>query len=298
MTNKVAQAGENVVDVVHAQLGQQGALMRTAMDWLVENGMAFLVNMLVALLMLAIGRGLIHLAGRAIRTALRRTGRVNELLESFAVSSATKIMWALLIMMVLQKLGVNVAPLIAGLGVTGFIVGFACQESLANLAAGIMIAINQPFKVGDFVEIGGNMGVVRELNMMAATLTTGDNKRVVVPNKVIWGAPITNYTAMDVRRVDMTVGISYGSDIALARRLILDVFTASGLVLSDPEPVVGVLAMADSSVNLAMRPWVKTPDYWTAYFMIMQNVKTAFEANGITIPFPQMEVYLKEMPKI
>jgi small conductance mechanosensitive channel len=188
---------------------------------------------------------------------------------------------------------VNIAPLIAGLGVTGFIVGFAFQESLGNLAAGMMIAINHPFRVGDLVEIGGIMGTVKELNMMAATLATPDNKKIVVPNKIIWGSPITNFTAVDKRRMEIAVGISYGADIGKARRVALEVLRAHPLVLKNPEPVAEVNSFGESSVNLVLRPWATPDDYWKAFFELNRQVKEAFDKNGVEIAFPQMDVHMK-----
>ena len=304
MTNTTEQLATGTVAVVQKQvtevtqaLGAEVSngreMLNLALKWLAENGINFLVNVLVALLLLVVGSYAIRLLTGATRKALQRTRRVNSLLEVFLCSVVNKTAWVLLLMIVLQRLGVNIAPLIAGLGVTGFILGFAFQESLGNLASGMMIAINQPFKVGDYVAVGGIEGSVRELNMMAATLATGDNKKVVVPNKVIWGAPITNYTAMDKRRVDMAVAVAYGMDIRKARRVALDVMRSHPLVLADPAPIAEVLSMGDSAVNLVMRPWTKPADYWTVLFAVNQAVKEAFDKNGIEIPFPQLEVRMK-----
>ena len=186
---------------------------------------------------------------------------------------------------------IDIAPLIAGLGVTGFILGFAFQESLANLAAGVMISLNRPFTVGDFVEVSGGTGVVKELNMMATTLSTPDNKVVIVPNKAVWGSAITNYTAMDTRRVDMVVGISYGADISKAKEVITKVIEGIDQCLADPAPMVEVVEMADSSVNLVARPWSKTADYWDVFFAFHHQIKVALDEAGIEIPFPQMDVH-------
>lgn len=283
----------DVTQALGAEVSNGREMLNIALKWLAENGGTFLVNVLVALLLLAVGANLIGFLTRATRKALQRTRRVNSLLEAFLCSVVNKAAWVLLLMIVLQRLGVNIAPLIAGLGVTGFILGFAFQESLGNLASGMMIAINQPFKVGDYVSVGGIEGAVQELNMMAATLATADNKKVVVPNKVIWGAPITNYTATDKRRIEIAVGIAYGADIGKARRIALDVLRAHPLVLADPAPIVEVLSMGDSAVNLVLRPWTKPGDYWTVLFAVNQAVKEAFDKNGVEIPFPQLDVHMK-----
>ena len=304
MSNVVQQASTGAVVAVQKQVAEVTQVLSAEVDsgreivtvvlrWFAENGLSFLVNFLVSLLLLLLGSHAIRLLTKATHKALHKTGRVNALLQNFVCSVVNKTAWVLLLMIVIQRLGVNIAPLIAGLGVTGFILGFAFQESLGNLAAGMMIAINQPFGVGDYVSVGGIEGSVRELNMMAATLATADNKKVMVPNKVIWGAPITNYTATDKRRVDLAISIAYGQDITKAKRIALDVLRAHPLVLAAPEPLVEVLALGDSAVNLVIRPWSKPSDYWTVYFTVIQSVKESFDKNGIEIPFPQLEVRMK-----
>jgi len=304
VTNATQQISTGAVEVVHKQVGEVTQalasqvdsgreIMTVALAWFAENGISFLVNLLTALLLLLVGAHVITLATNATSKALAKTGRVNALLQNFLCSVVNKTAWVLLLMIVLQRLGINIAPLIAGLGVTGFILGFAFQESLGNLAAGMMIAINQPFKVGDYVAVGGIEGSVSELNMMATTLATADNKKVVVPNKVVWGAAITNYSATDKRRVELAIGIAYGEDIGKAKRVAMDVLRAHPLVLKDPAPLVEVLTLGDSAVNLVLRPWSKPTDYWTVYFEALQAVKEAFDKNDIELPFPQLDVRMK-----
>ena len=295
-TGTVAAAQKPVANVANAfaeEVSSGRSMLNAALKWLAENGVSFLVDLVVAGILLLVGSHLIHWVTVSARKALQKSGRVNALLETFLCSVVHKTSWALLLMIVVQRLGINIAPLIAGLGVTGFILGFAFQESLGNLAAGMMIALNQPFKVGDYVSAGGVEGTVQELNMMAATLTTSDNKMVMVPNKVIWGTPITNYTAMDKRRVEIPACVAYGADIAKAKRVALDLMRAHPLIFRDPEPIAEVLSLGDSSVNLILRPWVKPENYWTVFFAINQDLKDAFERNGIEIPFPQLEVRMK-----
>ena len=217
--------------------------------------------------------------------------RVSDILEKFAVDVLRKTLWVFLLMVALSQIGIEMMPIIAGLGVAGFIVGFAFQESLGNLAAGLMVLLNAPFKIGDFVEAAGVSGVVKGLNLMATTLTTPDNKLVICPNSSIWGSSITNYSAMATRRVDMVVGISYSADISEAKTLISGVLAGDDLVLSDLEPVVEVVEMADSSINLVVRPWCKTEDYWAVYFKMNHELKDLLDKNGIEIPFPQMDVH-------
>ena len=192
--------------------------------------------------------------------------------------------------MVLQRLGVNVGPLVAGLGVTGFIIGFAFQETLGSFAAGMMIALNQPFKVGDYVVAGGVEGVVLELNMMATVFATEDNKKVVVPNKVVWGSAITNFSALGKRRVDTKVAVDYGTDLKKAVEVAREAIKSIPGVLADPPPAVAVASLDDSAVTINLRPWAACADYWTVYSAAQEAVKKAFEANDIKIPFKQLVV--------
>ena len=267
-----------------------------AKEWLVVNGIDFLVNVIVFFVILIIGKIVISTISNVTRKALQKSNRVSDMLQGFAVNIVSKVLWVIVLMIALQRLGIDIAPLIAGLGVTGFIVGFAFQESLGNLASGLMIALNQPFKVRDFVETGGISGEIQELNMMATTMITLDNKKVVIPNKSVWGSAIINYTALDKRRVDLAVGISYGSDIGKAKKTIIEALKEIKEVLSDPMPEVEVLEMADSSVNLAVRPWCKPDDYWIVFFKANQAAKEALDRGNVTIPFPQLDVHHHGLP--
>ena len=267
-----------------------------AKEWVVVNGIDFLVNVIIFFVILIIGKIVVSTISNVTRRALQKSNRVSEMLQGFAVNIVSKVLWVIVLMIALQRLGIDIAPLIAGLGVTGFIVGFAFQESLGNLASGLMIALNQPFKVGDFVETGGISGVVDELNMMATTMTTLDNKKVVIPNKSVWGSAITNYTALDKRRVDLGVGISYGSDINKAKSAIMSALKEVKEILSDPPPEVEVETMGDSSVNLVVRPWCKSDDYWTVFFKANQAVKEGLDRGNVTIPFPQLDVHHYGLP--
>ena len=194
----------------------------------------------------------------------------------------------------LGRLGVDVTPIIAGLGVTGFILGFAFQESLGNLASGLMIAINEPFKIGDYVVIAGLEGVVQKVDMMATTLATGDNKKIVIPNKSAWGGPITNFSALGRRRVDIKIGIDYGCDVAKAIKVALETIPTVPNVLTDPAPSVLVASLDDSQVTLNLRPWADGANYWGVYNDTQVAIKSAFEKNGISIPFPQLTVHLND----
>ena len=259
-------------------------------EWMAGSGVDLLTNLLVSAVILLVGWVVIRLVDKALRKAMARANR-KVLLVNFIVSVVTKVGWAILLVTILSRLGVDVTPLIAGLGVTGFILGFAFQESLGNLASGLMIAINEPFKVGDVVDAAGHTGSVLEVNMMATVMLTPDNKRIVLPNKGVWGGPIVNYSAMDTRRVDLQVGIAYGEDVEKAVSVIRDAVRRVPGVLATPEPAVAVAGLDASQVTLHVRPWAKNADYWSVRSATLQTVKEELDRVGIEIPFPQVVVH-------
>jgi small conductance mechanosensitive channel len=260
--------------------------------WIVENGPSFAVDIIAFLLLLIVGKIIVGAICNVAGKALSKAERVSELLKKFALDSLRKVLWVVVLMVALPRIGIDVAPLIAGLGVAGFVIGFAFQETLGNLASGVMILLNQPFKNGDFVEAGGHSGVVRELNLMATTMTSGDNRKIIVPNKAVWGGSITNFSTLGTRRVDLTVGIGYTSDIAKAQATLYRILKSNDKIINDPAPVVEVVELADSSVNFVVRPWCATADYWDVYFDVTRKVKEEFDKEGIEIPFPQMDVHV------
>ena len=192
----------------------------------------------------------------------------------------------------LSQLGVSLGPLLAGLGIAGFIVGFALQDSLSNFASGLMILIYRPFDVGDTVDVNGAFGTVRHMSLVNTTVLTYDNQTLIVPNNQVWQNIIKNLTDQKIRRVDMTFGISYGDDVEKAERVLHQIVTSWDRTLKEPEPMIHLHELGDSSVNFVVRPWVKTEDYWDTYWYITRQVKLRFDAEGITIPFPQRDVHL------
>jgi small conductance mechanosensitive channel len=199
---------------------------------------------------------------------------------------------AFVIIAALGQLGVQTASLVAVLGAAGLAVGLALQGSLANFAAGLLLIIFKPFKVGDFIEGGGVSGVVEEVGIFTTMMNSPDNKKLVVPNAKMTSDNIVNYTAKQVRRVDLVAGVSYRDDLDKVKRVLGEILAADSRILKDPAPTVGVLALAESSVNLAVRPWVKTADYWDVFFATQESIKKRFDAEGISIPFPQQDVHL------
>ncbi len=290
MTNET-EVAESVGDALCTQLDEGREVATQAMTWITEKGLDFAVNLVVAALIFLVGWLLIKVVNSLVRRALMRGKAKQTLFVNFICSVVSKSCWALLLVMVAGKLGVNVGPLIAGLGVTGFILGFAFQESLGNLASGMMIAINEPFKVGDWVDAAGHSGSIVEVNMMATIMTSADNKRIVIPNKSVWGGPIVNYNALGIRRVDMQVGIDYGEDVRRAIEVITQLLLDDKRVLRDPAPVVAVASLDASAVTLNIRPWAKSADYWDVRSDTLTDVKAALTNAGISIPFPQVTIH-------
>lgn len=226
------------------------------------------------------------------RSAFNRIPTLSKLLSGFLVMAVYWLTIAFGLMVVLAALGVNITPLFALVGGASFIIAFALQETLSNLAAGLMIMINRPFDEGDYVLVAGLGGTVKHVSVVSTTVTTPDNQVIVIPNSKVWGDVITNVTASETRRVDLVFGISYGDSIELAQKVLEEVVAQHPLVLKDPAPVIRVNELADSSVNFIVRPWSKTGDYWTVYWDLQRAVKEAFDNNGISIPFPQTDMHL------
>ena len=288
-----AQAtGAKIADSVSRQAAEGHAFLKQALAWLTENGLDFAVNVLSAILILIVGGLVVKCITAAVRKALMKSKRVDELLRTFICSVVSKTGWAILFVIALGRLGVDVGPLVASLGVTGVVLGFAFKESLGSLASGLMIALNHPFKVGDYVIAGGVEGAVTELNMMATVLATADNKKVTVPNAAVWGSAITNFSALGKRRVDTVVAVAYGTDITKAVDVARAALQKVPGVLADPAPAVAVGSLGDSAVIINVRPWAACADYWSVFSGAQQAVKEAFEREGITIPFPQINVHM------
>ena len=219
---------------------------------------------------------------------------MSHLLRRMIVSSVRNVIVMIGALIAIQQLGISLAPLLAGLGIIGFIIGFALQDSLANFASGIMILLYRPFDVGDLVDAGGVSGRVSHMSLVNTSFKTLDNQKLIVPNNIIWQSVITNVTAQRTRRIDLVFGISYGDDIEKAERVLREVVAAEENVLDDPEPVIRVHELGESSVKFVVRPWVKTGDYWDTYGALTKAVKIAFDKEGISIPFPQRDVHVIE----
>jgi len=257
------------------------------------NSPDILFRLLMFIAILFVFRILSRITKRVVKAASDRSSlNMSALLKRILISTSGGIVMVTGILMALSQIGISLAPMLAGLGVAGFIVGFALQDTLGNFAAGAMILIYRPFDVDDIVEVTGAFGTVQKMNLVSTTITTLDNQTLVIPNSKIWGDVIKNVTAQDIRRVDLEFGIGYDDDIEHAERILTEIVSAHEKVLKDPEPNVKLHTLGDSSVNFIVRPWTETDDYWDVYWDIMREVKVRFDREGISIPFPQRDVHL------
>lgn len=258
-----------------------------------DNAPDMVFRLLIFLAIIFLFRIFSRVTRKVVRAASDRSSlKMSSLLKNMMVSISGGTVMAIGVLMALSQIGISLAPMLAGLGVAGFIIGFALQDSLSNFAAGGMILIYRPYDVDDFVEVTGASGLVKKMNLVSTTITTFDNQTLVVPNSKIWGDVIKNVTAQNVRRVDLEFGIGYDDDIELAEKVLAEIVEAHEKVLKKPKHNIRLHTLGDSSVNFIVRPWVKTVDYWNVYWDIMREVKMRFDQEGISIPFPQRDVHV------
>ena len=248
-------------------------------------------NIAYAIIILAIGFWGAKMIARLVKGLMERhdadqalTGFVGNLVNALVVTFA--------VIAALNKVGIQTTSLIAIVGAAGLAIGLALKDSLGNFAAGVMILIFKQFKAGDFIEAAGVLGVVETLNVFSTQLKTGDNRTVYVPNGKLIGDNITNYSTKPTRRIDMVIGVSYDADLSHVKKVLEDILAKESRILKDPAPTIGVLELADNSVNFAFRPWVNAADYWGVHFDLHAAVKTRFDEEGIGIPYPQRDVHL------
>ena len=263
--------------------------------WIAEQGPRLVFNVLMFVAILFGFRIVAGVARRVARRAVVSSRlRLSKLMQDTIVSWCSKAVMILGLLIAMSQLGVSVGPLLAGLGIAGFVIGFALQDTLANFASGIMILIYRPYDVGDLIETGAAFGKVREMSLVSTTILTLDHQTLVVPNGKIWGDIIRNVTAQTLRRVDMTFGVSYTDDIPKVEALLHAIIAEHDKILDDPEPMIHLHELGESSINFIVRPWVKTDDYWDVYWDVTREVKMRFDREGVSIPFPQRDVHLYE----
>ena len=249
------------------------------------------IKLLLALATFIIGRWIARALVNGMRAAMTRA-KVDPTLASFLGNVAYGLILAVVIVSALGQLGVSTTSAAALLGGAGVAIGLSLKDQLSSFAAGVMLIMFRPFKQGDFIDAGGVTGVVEEIRIIATVMRTPDNQEVTVPNAQIWGSTITNFNARDTRRISLAIGISYDSDIRLAKEIALELCQADERVLSDPAIWIGLTELGDSAVVITVRPWTKTSDYWQTRSDLLEAIKLRYDAAGISIPFPQMDVHL------
>lgn len=291
----ISSTGEITKEIFETQvaLGLLQQWLDSGKEWIIENGPQWAFKLVIFVLILVVFSMLANIARRIVGRALASSRvHASKLLQDLLASIAGKAVFLVGILIALAQLGIQIGPVLAGLGIVGFIIGFALQETLSNFAAGVMILIYRPFDVGDAVETGGISGKVKQMNLVSTTITTFDNQRVIVPNRKIWGDVIRNINAEKIRRVDMLFSIGYDDDPDLADRILHEIVDHHELALDDPPPVIRLHTLGESSVDFIVRPWVKSEDYWEAYWHITRAVKKRFDEEGISIPFPQQDMHI------
>ena len=290
MANTEETAATEVMDVtemIPTDMDQVGQLWGQVQDVVAVWGL----KVIAAIAIFIIGRWVAMGLRRGIRRMMQKAD-VDPIIIGF-VGSITYIgLLAFVIIAALGQLGIQTTSFIAILGAAGLAIGLALQGSLANFAAGFLMIIFRPFKVGDFIEGAGVAGVVEAIQIFTTTLKTGDNKIIIIPNAKLSGDNIINYSAQTRRRVDMTVGVAYDADLSKVRDVLKDIISKESRVHADPEPLIAVAELADNSVNFVVRVWTDTSDYWGVKFAMTETIKNRFDEAGIGIPFPQRDIHI------
>jgi len=268
--------------------------MENISTWVSEHGIDWGIKIAIAIAIFIIGKMIARMVANLAKKALQRAG-TDTMLVNFLGSIIYSVLIIAVLLAAVDSLGVNVTSLMAILGAAGLAVGLALKDSLSNFAAGVMIIVFRPFKIGDFITAGGCSGVVDEIGLFATLMHTGDNQRIIVPNSGILGGNITNTSALPTRRIDLVIGIGYEDNIGKAREIIMSILDADERVLKDPAAAVAVGDLGDSSVNLNVRPWVNSGDYWPLRADLLEGIKVKLDEAGISIPYPQQDVHMHEV---
>lgn len=255
------------------------------------NPERFIPRVIAFLVILAIAIALTRLVRKSFKK-LQSMHKISSIFGTLMRKVLNAIIWIVAAVFILQDFGVDLTPVIAGLGISGVVLGFALQETIASFFSGFIIAVKRPFEIGDYVSIGGTEGTVKTMDIMGVSLATGDNKLITMSNKNVWGSVIINSSALDKRRIDMIVPVAYDTDLVKAKDVISSVILSYPEVLKDPEAKIEVHTLADSSINFIVRPWVANADYWTVYWRFQKEIVDAFRANGIEIPYNKLDVTL------
>ena len=255
------------------------------------QGVELAINVAIAIAIFYIGKFFVSMIVRGMRKVMQKQ-EIDKTLETFVSNLVRMVLMVVVAIAAISALGIETTSFIAIFGAAGLAVGLALQGSLSNFAAGVLIVLFRPFRVGDFIEGAGIAGVVEPVQILTTVLKTGDNKQIIVPNGQIMDSIITNYSAKDTRRIDMVVGVSYDDDLDKVRSVLEELVAADDRILEDPAVTIAVSDLADSSVNFVLRPWTKTADYWGVKFDLTEAIKKRFDKEGISFPFPQQDVHL------
>jgi small conductance mechanosensitive channel len=270
-------------------MDQRTEYIKLAQDWLIANG----PNVFAAIIILVVGRWIVKWVTLLIRKAFARSG-MDETLIRFLDRFLYYILLIAVILAAADQVGIETTSFLAILGAAGLAIGLALKDSLSNFASGVMLILFKPFAVGDAVTAGGVSGSVQRIDIFNTIINTWDNQKVIVPNSKITADIITNINANDTRRIDLVIGISYDDDTGKAKSLLTELVQADSRILAEPAPKIALAEFADSSINIVVRPWVNTLDYWDVRFDLMDRIKQVFDENNITIPYPQRDVHLYE----
>jgi len=297
----IQATGQITTDVLDTKVAVSliGQWLGGLRDWVLDNGPTVIFNVFLFVLILFIFRLLSRLTRKLVSKAVSNSRlQFSQLMQKMFISISGNAVMVAGLLVALSQLGFSMGPILAGLGIVGFIIGFALQETLGNFAAGAMILIYRPYDVGDMIEAAGAFGKVSAMSMVSTTILTIDNQTLIIPNGKIWGDVIKNVTGQTMRRVDMVFGVSYTDDIPHTEKVLAAIVEEHPKVLDDPEPVIKLHTLGESSVDFIVRPWVKTDDYWDVYWDVTREVKMRFDKEGIRIPFPQRDVHFYEESRL
>jgi len=270
--------------------------MDTILNWFSDNESLlhqYLIDFIIAIAIVVFGKLFAKVICKGIGKMLAHK-KVDQAVISFVSSIVYFIIFFVAIIAAISHLGFNTSSLVAIVGAAGLAIGLALQGSLSNFASGVLLIILKPFKNGDFVEVAGISGIVEEIHIFSTTFRTGDNKTVIIPNGAVTNSTIINYSAKPIRRIDLIIGVSYDADLAKTKEILNKITSEHSLVLKDHDITIGVSELADNSVNLVARPWVKTENYWPVYFDLLENIKVALDQAGIEIPYPQLSLHVNK----
>lgn len=252
----------------------------------------FLTHLLFAAIIVIVAKIIIAIIKRTVLNFSRHSEKFTFIMAQLVWKLCATLIWIVAVVAILGVFGIDLTPVLAGLGITGVVLGFALQESISSLFSGIMIAINSPFRVGDWVDIGDISGTVKSMDLMCVTLASGDNKKITMNNKSVWGNTIVNYSYIDKRRLDMTVSVRYTDDLEVAKSAIRDLLGSYPEILPDPAPLVEVGSYNDSSITIYVRPWVAPSDYWPVAWRFNSDILKTLQSRGIDMPYNQLDVHI------